>query len=229
MKKRIRFYVENEINKDSFVPAKKAIPEWYKKIPLHHGNPKILPFNLTSKACIPFLDSITSGYLILTTQDIMIDKNDEEGFNSTWSDNDRNLTTITLRKTPVLQPIPEGYRQEHTVWNNVLMLKAPKGYSGIFTHPLNRYDLPFITTSGIVDLDKSVMTTGQIPFYLRQEFTGLIPKGTPIIQVFFFKRVKWLSVFDVKLLKQNLYASKAARLVSMGYYKKNSWTKKIFD
>ncbi len=228
MKKRIRFCVENEVNKDSFIPAKKLIPEWYKKIPLHHGNPKLLPFNLTSKGCIPFLDSITSGYLILTTQDIMIDKNDEE-FSITWSADDPDMTTVIVRNTPVMQPVPEGYRKEHVVWNNIVILKAPKGYSGIFTHPFNRYDLPFITTSGIVDLDKSVMTTGKIPFYLKQGFTGLIPKGTPIVQVVLFKRNSWSSIFDKKLFKEHLYAIKAARLISMGYYKKNNWTKKIFN
>jgi hypothetical protein len=228
MKRRIRFYVENEINKNSFIPAKKLIPDWYKKIPLHHGNPQVLPFNLTSKACIPFLDSMTSGYLILTTQDIMIDKNDKE-FSMTWAADDQDMTTVIVRNTPVMQPVPEGYRNEHTVWNNVLMLKAPKGYSAIFTHPFNRYDLPFITTSGIVDLDKSVMTTGKIPFYLKQGFTGLIPQGTPIVQVVLFKRVKWSTIFDAKLFKQNLYSLKAARLISMGYYKKFNWSKKTFD
>jgi hypothetical protein len=226
--KKIRFYTENKINKDSFVPARKTIPDWYKKIPLHHGNPKILPLRLSSKACIPFLDSMTSGYLILTTQDIMIDKNDEE-FNMTWAADDKDMTTVIVRNTPVMQPTPNGYRKEHTVWSNVLMLKTPRGYSAIFTHPFNRYDLPFITASGIVDLDKSVMTTGKIPFYLKQGFTGLIPKGTPIVQVILFKRVKWLTVFDIKLFKQNLYALKAARLISMGYYKKFNWSKKIFN
>lgn len=227
MKRKIRFCVENEVNKYSFIPAKKLIPEWYKKIPLHHGNPKFLPFNLTSKACIPFLDSITSGYLILTTQDIMVDRNDEE-FNMTWSANDNDMTTVIVRNTPVMQPTPEGYRKDHTVWNNIVMLKAPKGYSAIFTHPFNRYDLPFITTSGIVDLDKSVLTTGNIPFYLKQGFTGLIPKDTPIVQVIPFKRDRWSSVFDMKLFKQHLYKIKAARLISMGYYKKFNWSKKTF-
>jgi hypothetical protein len=228
MKRKIRFYVENEVNKSSFIPAKKEIPDWYKKIPLHYGNPKLLPFDLTSKACIPFLDSITSGYLILTTQDIMVDTNDEY-FNMTWSANDQDMTTVIVRNTPVMQPTPEGYRKEHTVWNNIVMLKAPKGYSAIFTHPFNRYDLPFITTSAIVDLDKSVMTTGKIPFYLKQGFTGLIPQGTPIVQVILFKRNKWISMFDKRLFKKHLYTTKAARLISMGYYKKNSWTKKTFE
>lgn len=227
MKKRIRFYVENEVNKDSFIPAKKGIPDWYKSIPLHHGSPKFLPFNLTSKACIPFLDSMTCGYLILTTQDIMVDKNDED-FNMSWSVDEQDVTRVIVRQTPVLQPVPNGYRKDHTVWKNIVMLKAPKGYSAIFTHPFNRYDLPFITTSGIVDLDKSVLTTGNIPFYLKEGFTGLIPKGTPIIQVIPFKRSKWFSVFDIRLFKQHLYSTRAARLISMGYYKKFSWSKKTF-
>jgi len=228
MIKKIRYFTENEVNKNSFIPAKKLIPEWYKKIPLHYGNPEILPFDLTTKACIPFLDSITSGYLILTTQDIMVDKNDEE-FNMSWSDASLDVTVVKVRNTPVLQPIPEGYRKEHIVWNNVTMFKAPKGYSAIFTHPFNRYDLPFITTSAIVDLDKSVMTTGSIPFYLKQGFIGLIPKGTPIAQVILFKRNKWLSIFDKKLLKQNIYALKVVRLISMGYYKKFIWSKKEYE
>ena len=56
------------LKEDYPIPTKLNIPEWYKK--LHHT---IL--NKTVKGCIPFLDSLTSGYLLKMPQDFHIRHN----------------------------------------------------------------------------------------------------------------------------------------------------------
>ena len=38
-------------------------------------------------------------------------------------------------------------------FNNFWTIEAPPGYSLLFTHPVNRADLPFTTLTGLVDCD----------------------------------------------------------------------------
>jgi hypothetical protein len=56
------------LKEDYPIPIKLNIPEWYKK--LEHT---IL--NKTVKGCMPFLDSLTSGYLLKIPQDFYIRHN----------------------------------------------------------------------------------------------------------------------------------------------------------
>jgi hypothetical protein len=57
-----------EFKEDYPIPAKQNIPEWYKK--LEHSID-----NLTIKGCMPFLDSLTAGYLLKMPQDFHIKHN----------------------------------------------------------------------------------------------------------------------------------------------------------
>ena len=55
-------------------PAKRVIPEAYKKMLNFAGNDISRP---TVKKCIPFLDSLTTGYIISTPVDYLLVKNPE--------------------------------------------------------------------------------------------------------------------------------------------------------
>ena len=39
-------------------------------------------------------------------------------------------------------------------FHNLWTIEAPEGYSVLFTHPVNRFDLPFTTLTGMVDCDR---------------------------------------------------------------------------
>ena len=39
-------------------------------------------------------------------------------------------------------------------FHNLWTIEAPAGYSLLFTHPANRFDLPFTTLTGLVDCDR---------------------------------------------------------------------------
>ena len=60
-----------ELKEDHPRPIKINIPEWYKK--LEHGT--LDNKNLTVKGCMPFLDTLTSGYSLQIPQDIQIQHN----------------------------------------------------------------------------------------------------------------------------------------------------------
>jgi hypothetical protein len=94
---------------------------------------------------------------------------------------------------------------------------------------MNRYDLPFYVQSGIVESDIWGLPVF-IAFFLKRNFQGVIPKGTPIMQIIPFKRDSWeLEVVDTEeeLDKHELMAENR-RSMLYGYYKKTAWRKKIF-
>ena len=50
-------------------------------------------------------------------------------------------------------PRPEGHHPNHLAFKGFWGMKTPKGWSLLVVHPLNRHDLPWTITSGIMDAD----------------------------------------------------------------------------
>ena len=73
------------------IPAVKKIPEWYKSIPRYTGKEKKPTtdngVDSTIKTCMPVLDAMTAGYLILSAADLYISKK-EEGTYYQWANHD---------------------------------------------------------------------------------------------------------------------------------------------
>lgn len=88
--------------------------------------------------------------------------------------------------------VPIGFSKYHFHWAVNWGPELPKGYSAIYLNPLNRFDLPFFNTSGIIDNDV-VFTPGNLPFFIQEGYNGVIKKGTPYLQVVPFKREDWQS------------------------------------
>jgi len=81
-------------------------------------------------------------------------------------------------------------------WDNPYTIKTPPGYSVMFSHPVNMPYLPFYTLSGVVDTDNYFQPV-LFPFIAKNNFNGVLPAGTPIVQVIPFKRDDWKSeVYD---------------------------------
>jgi hypothetical protein len=210
------------------VPAKKLVPDWYKDMSSFNKNIKSLPMPINIKACVPFLDTLTSGYMITTSVDFAVET-DAEGFKRiTWSNGDIIAVTVRDGNEAPLLPTPHGFASTHFTWNTKLALNLPKGYSCIITHPLNRHDLPFVTLSGIVDAD-SMLHEGSIPFYIKEDFEGLIKAGTPILQILPFKRESWKIVEKRGLFKKATINGAKSLNYSYGWYKKFIWHKKEYN
>jgi hypothetical protein len=208
------------------VPAKTMIPKWYKDTPAKTFDPN--PFkSATGKACIPFLDSFTTGYTILLPVDIMVTPNAEGGL--TFGQSDTSIHVIGTRdpKAMPLLPIPKEYDQGHHIWSTPCALELPSGYSMLVTHPINRMDLPFTTLSGVIDDYK--MSQGSLPVMIKKGFAGLIPAGTPIAQIIPFKREDWVIENKPGLLAEAQKYGQRARNTLVGYYKRTFWKKKNYD
>lgn len=216
MTKKIKFYsidVKLEIMHPK--PASRVIPAWFRKLP------GVVDGIETIKKCVPFLDTMTSGYMIVLAADVKFDGEDFEQISK------KEIVTTHMEKQLGEFQVPKEYLKQPFKWTNFFVTKTPKGYSTLFTHPLNRIDLPFYSLSGIVDTDGHPVPVN-FPFYIKKDFRGIIPAGTPIAQAIPFKRDSWKSSVEDK----KSYTIPAAWFMfnnpPFNFYKRNFWNKKTY-
>jgi hypothetical protein len=230
--KKITFYPKNNLVKEIIPPPKPVqIPEWFKKIPIYtnrdnnlfvsNGEP-----NYSVKTCMPFLDSFLSGYTIDLWCDIQIRYENDLPL-ITWGNINDELSPVLHRPNDAGLPVQDGFFPFIFSWISHWGIKTPKGYSSLFTHPLNRTDLPFITTSGIMDTDGWGIWGNQ-PFALKKDWEGVLPAGTPIVQILPFKRDNWKSSIDDSLTNWAVHENIRRSSKFRGYYKSKYWVKKVF-
>jgi len=212
--------------------AKKYIPEWYRKSETFSMG-KMIDINgkntKTIKSCMPFFDSLTSGYIYESPMDIYIEW-DSHGYPVIrWALDHVELMASRTPESMQLFPAPEGYFPEAITFKHPVYIKTPPGYSVIMTHPFNRFDSPFLFLTAIVDTDKMTMFPGNYPVYIKKGFTGLVPKGTPLFQIIPFKREPWQSEKNEKILEEGAMANLNSGSWFLGWYKKNIWAKKQYD
>lgn len=202
-------------------PAVKNIPEWYKKtLP-------VVEKTLTAKKCVPLMDMFSTGYIIKSPCNIYVSngKNGEKIIVDDFSVTDF-ITTHSPEQTSEFE-IDKSLSPRPLKFINSFHIKTPKGYSCLFFHPINQTDLPFYSLGAVVDTDKH----GQIinfPFFIKQDFEGLIPKGTPIIQFMPFKRQNWISKVkdkDIPYYYKDFYKTFNP---PFHFYKQNAWTRKTY-
>lgn len=229
--------IYNDVIKDLSPTASiKKIPLWWKQASRDFINEKtnkpFIDFQgdnvLNFKACPALLDIFNIGYLYLTPCDIKIVKKDDlkvpvmpNGF----------ADFCGVRKEMPGFSVPHGYSKDHFHWYPNWAPSLPKGYSAMYISPINRFDLPFITVSGIIDND-NMDTPGLIPFFLKEDFEGIIPAGTPYMQVIPFKREDWeldLKYYTIdEIQKRHVDQGNKFRIKGGGAYKKHVWSRKQY-
>lgn len=227
--KNFKFHPKNKNVEELVVapqPSKLYYPNWMKLMQKQWtaSNGKI---RLTATGCAPFTDSFTYGY----TQELPYDINltFDENKNTVIIDHENQEHLFISQRgdvegMPNMLPEFDGFYNIEFSWESAWEPITPKGYSTLYTHPLNRPDLPFYTFSGIIDTD-SWSIPGPIPFIVKKGFQGKIPKGTPIAQMIFIKRDDWNSTilkFDESIIK------KQSNDIIDSSYKKKIWTRKNF-
>lgn len=218
------------------VPAIKNVPEWYKSLAKFDRSNDDITLGVknnigtdgalvSTKMCMPFFDALTGGYHYLLEDDLYVDLDQYGKPTLSW-----NGEVMLVDKRPIIDlAFPDNCHPIHYGWRMNWYYQTPPGYSVLITHPMNRYDLPFLTMSGIVESDiwgLPVFTA----FFLKKNFMGKIKKGTPIFQIIPFKREEWQSqVLETEedLDKHELMAENR-RSMLYGYYKKHAWRKKRY-
>ena len=212
--------------------SKSYIPQWYKIAPKWGGkNNELNISNYTAnagmKTCLPFLDALTCGYTIELLCDVQV-KIINGNPVVTWLQLPDPISRRDHSLAPTL-PVPIGCHSEHFIWKTPCAISVPKGYSVLLTHPINRFDLPFITYTGLADGDVCIPGEIPVPFFLKKDFEGIIKKGTPILQLIPIKRESWISRKNNSLIEKSKKIHYLGRSISSGYYKLTRWHKKEYN
>lgn len=227
----IRFFSKEEFqNSGQPTEAKRFLPEWYRKSETDFVSPQDGEMHSGLKKCVPFLDAMLSGYMLVTPIDIFVSKNEDGTLKIGWNSDPVFETFISERPKELgeLMPRPAGHYPNHLAFRGFWGFKTPRNWSLLVVHPLNRHDLPWTITSGIIDSDK-YSTSGNIPFFIREDFVGMIPAGTPFAQLIPIKREKWASIKNDKgILYLEDLQGEFIRLPGKSY-KKKFWTKKEYN
>lgn len=233
----IQFIPANDTVRNFLNPPKPAslfIPEWYKKSEKYMGGESLrvsdYGTNVGLKGCVPFVETLTHGYMIELWTDILVHHEDSEPENNpflNWT-NTPDPVKLRIPELGAKIPRPDDCFDRLFNWNMQWGIKVPKGYSLLYTHPLNRHDLPFSTLSGIIDSDL-YSGVGAVPFFVKRGFTGVIPAGTPIVQLIPIKRDHWKSSVNASMTEVIEKQNWSLRTSITGYYRKHFHRKKEFE
>ncbi len=207
--------------------ARGLLPDWLRAMPAN-AHSQIHGRDIrTVKQCPPFVDAMAYGVMILLPCDVTVDHG---SLSWAWDIPEpgdigssarapelpcsrRNSRTRRLRR--------EG--QAAIKFNSFWTIEVDPGWSLFATHPVNRDDLPFRTITGLVDADR--FHDGGINFpalWTRPDFSGVLPKGTPVAQCFAVPRTAPELVFEsFDAEHQAAYAKTVSEvLATPGVYRK---------
>ena len=180
------------------IPAVQGLPDWFKAMPQKAFNAMTQEDEQTLKRCPPFIDAMTYGFLLPLVCDLHVDDGEFR-----WE------FDVPPAAAGARSPIGfhDGsqaagspfFRDDRFIvkFRNYWTIEAPPGYSLLFTHPVNRPELPFTAVSGLVDCDRYCDTLVHFPVVWHDEnFSGVLPKGTPVVQCMPVKRESWALRLD---------------------------------
>jgi hypothetical protein len=187
--------------------------------------------NATYRKCVPMLDALTTGYLIDLFGDVLV-RRDGDHVSLTW----RTMKDIIDLHVPFqlhgtnsqfVSP-PPGYSNTVFKYLNTWIPRTPPGYSCLITEPFGYRDTPFKAIPAVIDTDKSSIDLS-FPMWLKAGFEGVVEKGTPMVQIFPFKREDWKAEYS--FYKDNQFdeiQEKNFNGTIINHYIKNHWTKKRY-
>ena len=186
------------------------------------------------KSCPAMLDVFSSGYYLFTPTDITFKENLQIEYDDQWGNGGGGWKFCSPRGVEDGMPHPEGYSSNTFAWVPNWKMEVDKDYTVLLTHPININDLPFKTISGFIDASNILMGTGNISFYIKENWTGTIPAGTPYAQVIPFKNDSWSSEivnYTNEQIQENAQNTFDKYLIGPGLtrYKQTDWLKKHYE
>jgi len=169
-------------------PARKLLPDWYKELPPKINKENKLE-NSTIKRCAPFLDAMTVGWIIPLAADVEFITNSNAS-HVAWKTNFyRSMVETHSANQISTDACPHPSTPKPPIkFLNWWCIRVPEGYSALFVPPLNRTENRFQCMSGLVDVD-GFFEFVNFPFFFNEpNYTGIVKKGTPLVQVIPIKR-----------------------------------------
>jgi hypothetical protein len=176
-------------------PAVQGLPDWFKSMPQTAFNPIANNQRDTVKRCPPFVDAMAYGFLMPLICDLRVNSGE-----FSWDLDLPAKGSTSFVRSPIGFHDPSQvmgtplFDEDQFVlkFHNLWTIETPPGYSLLFTHPVNRLDLPFTTLTGLVDTDRYYDGWVHFPAHWHDTaFSGVLPKGTPVAQCLPVKRETW--------------------------------------
>jgi len=177
------------------LPAALGLPEWLKAMPSQAYNALNAVTGDTVKRCPPFVDAMTNGFLLPLICDLRVENGEFIWENQFPPGGEVNYvrSPIGFHDASQVAGTPLFQADRYLIkFHNLWTIEAPEGYALLFTHPINRFDLPFTTLTGLVDSDRYHQNWIHFPAHWHNaDFNGVLPKGTPVAQCIPVKRENW--------------------------------------
>lgn len=168
-------------------PAKSALPDWFRKIPaVDKGHLTATNNGLTIKRCMPFLDAMTTGWILPLAAEVRLEI--REGGRTVEAGWEFDKVMVSNHGTHQVSGYPFGDRPPmkfHNYWT----IRTPPGWSCLFAPLFNRPNQQFQVLAGVVDTDQ-YHSLIHFPFVATAaDGVHVLAKGTPLVQVIPFRRV----------------------------------------
>ena len=185
------------------VPARGSLPDWLRAMPAK-AHSEIHGRDIrTVKQCPPFIDAMAYGVMILLPCDITVERG---SFSWAWdipepATSGHPRAPLSFHVAAQFPDAPFARDGQAAIkFNSFWTIELEPGWSLFATHPVNRDELPFRLISGLVDADR--FHDGGINFpaiWTQPDFSGVLPKGTPVAQCFAVPRQAPQIVFEASM------------------------------
>ncbi len=183
------------------MPAGKAIPDWYKKIPAHvpgQRDANLRPA-MSAKKCMPMIDAMTLGFVIPLPMDLHVISNHD------CTEITTGPTTTALdqavERHDAAQVAYAWGKQDPLKFINPWVIKTAPGWSTLFVPPINAFDDRFICLGAMVDTDRYPKQVNFPARWLKPNFDGTLPAGTPLVTAIPIKRADVVKDFTVRQIE----------------------------
>ena len=211
-------------------PARKLMPDWFKKLPQRIEKKNLLN-NSTIKRCAPFIDAMAVGWIIPLAADVDISTNEDASgvtYNTNFYRNmieNHGMDQISTDESP--NPTSPKPPLKFLNW---WAIRVPKDYSVLFIPPINRTETRFTCFSGFVDCDKYFQFIN-FPFVFNEpNFNGILKAGTPLMQVIPIPRSGLIKNYNVRSFNDKDYddLNKSIKLKDSheSHYRNRLWSRK---
>lgn len=198
---KIEFFTENESLLDfPPIPAKKALPDWFKQMSPSIDvppNKSRFPFgiskalrlsniNATIRRCPGVISYLSEGYLIPLWSDFLVQVRGDVVY-CMGSNELAHASPHSKAMQYNTMPIPNSYIQDSVKFTNPWKVKTPPGWSVMLSQPFYHYEQRFMVMTGVVDSDVYPHIHVNT-FFRRGDADHQLRMGMPLVHVMPFKR-----------------------------------------
>jgi len=218
--------------------ASHFLPKWFKEMPAHRYIPQEVS---TAKRCVPLLDIMSAGYIMPLWRDLKISyEEDDGGVRFGWKGELSTLDGSPGDAVPVVEqggaPDPnrffdiDGLNISPKTWklNCPWSITTPPGYSCLYTVPFNHPVTNMHVISGIVDTDMYDNVVNFPFLWTSNSWEGLIPAGTPFIQIIPFRRDSFKAEIEYSRSTESLGIKNKLTSIYEKVYRNQFWEKKVW-